>query len=74
MVAEEAFLAKRQICRATLAKQVGLRKRWALIGQCAFVKDERYIAGETLLAQGGCALEAGVPGPEDQDAVHDSRP
>ncbi|WP_249931109.1 hypothetical protein [Ramlibacter sp. 2FC] len=70
LLSEETFRAKGQIGRGCLAEQVAFGKRRALVGQSALIGDKRHAAGEALLAQGGCALEAGVSGSEYHDALH----
>ena len=72
VLGEEAVRTKRQVGRACLAEQVALGKRRALVGQSALLGDQGHLAGEALLAQGGCALEAGVSGSEYHDALHGS--
>jgi hypothetical protein len=62
LLSEETFRTKGQIGRGCLAEQVAFGQRRALVGQSALIGDKRHLSGEASLAQGGCALEAGVSG------------
>ncbi|MCY1250037.1 hypothetical protein D9M72_636280 [compost metagenome] len=72
MLFEKCLCTKGQIGSASLAKQVGLGKRGALIRQSTLFGNKGHVARETLLTQGGCTLEAGVSGSEYHNSLHGS--
>src|SRR5271157_4806061 len=67
MVAEEGLRPQRQAVDVHLALEESLGQRRPLIRQVVLVGQEDDVAVETLLAQAGCGLDAGVAGADDDD-------